>query len=161
MSAGGELLVGLVMLTGLIGVVVPVLPGLFLMWATGVAWAWLDGGGGGRWAVAAALTMLLVVGTTLKYVLPARSAGRAGAPRTTLVLGAVGAIVGFFVVPFLGFVIGGVGVVFLVELVRLGSAAAAWRSTRAVLVGIGVGMVVELWAATMMMSVWLLGVLLT
>jgi uncharacterized protein len=161
MSAGGQLLIGLVMVAGLIGVVVPVLPGLFLMWAAGVVWAWLDGGGVERWTVAAALTVLLVVGTTLKYVLPARSAAGAGAPRSTLVLGALGAIVGFFVLPFLGFVIGGVGVVFLVELLRLANAPAAWRSTRAVLVGIGIGMLVELGAAVLMLTVWLLGVLVS
>jgi uncharacterized protein YqgC (DUF456 family) len=161
MSAAGELLVGLVMVIGLVGVVVPVLPGLFLVWAAGVAWAWLDGGGAVRWTVAAVLTALLVAGTALKYVLPARRATAAGAPRSTLLLGAFGAIVGFFVLPFLGFAIGGVGVVFLVELSRLGSAAAAWGSTRAVLVGIGVGMLVELSAAALMLAVWLAAVLLT
>ena len=161
MSAGAELLLGLCMVAGLIGVVVPVLPGLFLMWATGIAWAWLDGGGVERWTVAALLTVLLVVGTALKYVLPARSAAGAGAPRSTLVLGALGALVGFFALPFLGFVIGGVGVIFLVELARLGSVPGAWQSTRAVLVGIGIGMVVELGAAVLMMSVWLVGVVVT
>jgi uncharacterized protein len=161
MSAAGELLVGMVMVVGLVGVVVPVLPGLLLVWAAGVAWVWLDGGGALRWTVAATLTALLIAGTALKYVLPARSATVAGAPRSTLVLGAVGAVVGFFVLPFLGFVIGGVGVVFLVELSRLGTAVAAWRSTRAVLVGVGIGLLVELCAAVLMVGVWLVGVLVT
>jgi uncharacterized protein YqgC (DUF456 family) len=161
MSAAGELIVGLVMVIGLVGVVVPVLPGLFLVWVAGVAWAWLDGGGAVRWSIAAALTALLIAGTALKYVLPARSATVAGTPRSTLLLGAVGAVVGFFVLPFLGFVIGGVGVVFLVELSRLGTAVAAWRSTRAVLVGVGIGLLVELSAAVLMVGVWLVGVLVT
>jgi len=160
-SAAGELLVGLVMALGLVGVVVPVLPGLLLVWAAGVAWAWLDGGGALRWSIAAVLTLLLLAGTALKYVLPARSATGAGTPRSTLLLGAAGAIVGFFVIPFLGFVIGGVGSVFLVELARLGTGAAAWRSTRAVLVGVGIGMLVELSAAVLMVGVWLVGVVIT
>lgn len=158
MSGVGQLLVGLVMVVGLVGVVVPVLPGLVLVWAAGVAWAWLDGGGVARWTVAAVLTALLVAGTALKYVLPARRATGAGAPRSTLLLGAAGAVVGFFVLPVLGFVIGGVGVVFLVELSRLGNAAAAWRATRTVLVGVGIGMLVELSAAVLMVAVWLVGV---
>jgi len=65
------------------------------------------------------------------------------------------------VIPFLGFVIGGVGSVFLVELARLGTGAAAWRSTRAVLVGVGIGMLVELSAAVLMVGVWLVGVVIT
>ena len=88
MSTAGELLVGLAMPVGLVGVVVPVLPGLLLVWGAGVAWAWLDGGGALRWSFAAILTLLFVAGTTLKYVLPARSATGAGAPRSTLLLAA-------------------------------------------------------------------------
>ena len=153
MSAAGELLVLLAMLVGLVGVVVPLLPGLLLIWAAGVAWAWADGGGA-RWAVAAVLTLLLLAGTAAKYVLPARSASGAGAPRRTLLLGALGAVVGFFVIPVVGLVVGGVGAVYLAELQRLGGSAAAWRSTRAVLVGIGVGMLVELATGVLMVAVW-------
>jgi uncharacterized protein len=160
-SGAGELLVGLAMLLGVVGVVVPVLPGLLLVWAAGIVWAWLDGGGAARWTVAAVLTVLLIAGTAMKYVLPARSASGAGAPRSTLLLGAVGAIVGFFVLPFLGLVIGGVGVVFLAELRRLGTSAAAWRSTRAVLIAVGIGMLVEFAAALLMIGVWLIGVAAT
>jgi uncharacterized protein YqgC (DUF456 family) len=160
-SGAAELLIGLTMLLGLVGVVVPVLPGLLLVWAAGVAWAWLDGGGALRWTVAGVLTILLLTGTALKYALPARSATGAGAPRSTLLLGAIGAVVGFFVIPVVGFVVGGVGAVFLAELSRLGSAAAAWRSTHAVLIGVGIGMLVELGAALLMVVVWLLGVLAT
>jgi uncharacterized protein YqgC (DUF456 family) len=158
-SAAGELLVLLVMLVGLVGVLVPVLPGLLLVWAAGLTWAWLDGGGA-RWAVAAALTVLLLVGTAAKYALPARRATTEGAPRRTLVLGAVGAVVGFFVVPVVGVVVGGVGAVYLAEAQRLGDAAAAWRSTRAVLVGVGIGILVELATGVVMVAVWGLSVLL-
>ena len=152
-SAAGELLVLLVMVVGLVGVLVPVLPGLLLVWGAGTYWAWADGGGG-RWAVAALLTLLLVVGTVAKYALPARSASGAGAPRRTLVLGALGAVVGFFVIPVAGLLVGGVGAVYLAEWQRLGEPTAAWRSTRAVLVGVGVGLLVELLTGVLMVSVW-------
>ncbi|MGZ4615739.1 MAG: DUF456 domain-containing protein [Actinomycetes bacterium] len=161
MSGAGELLFGLLMLVGLVGVVVPVLPGLLLVWTTGLAWAWLDGGGAVRWGALGLMTVLLVVATVAKYALPARSATGAGAPRSTLLLGALGALVGFFVIPVLGFVVGGVGAVFVAEAVRLRSAGAAWRSTWAVLRAIGVGMLVELTAAVLMVGVWGAAVLLT
>lgn len=152
-SAAGELLVLLVMLVGLVGVVVPVLPGLLLIWGAGVYWVWADGGGG-RWAVAAVLTVLLVAGSVAKYALPARRATASGAPRSTLALGVVGAVVGFFVIPVVGVVVGGVGALYLAELNRLGSGSAAWRSTRAVLVGVGIGMLIELVAGVMMVALW-------
>ena len=94
-------------------------------------------------------------------MLPARSATGAGAPRSTLLLAAAGAVVGFFVIPVVGIVVGGAGVVFLAELARLCSAGAAWQSTRAVLIGVGVGMLVELCAAASIFAVWLVAVVVT
>jgi uncharacterized protein len=159
LGAAAELLVLLVMLVGLVGVLVPVLPGLLLVWAAGVAWAWLDGGGAARWSVVLVMTAVLAAGTVLKYALPARSATTSGAPRSTVLLGAVGAVVGFVVIPVVGLVVGGVGAVYLAELRRLGDGAAAWRSTRAVLVGVGLGVLVELVAGVLAVAVWVVGVL--
>src|SRR5689334_15440972 len=99
MSTSAQLLVGLVMVVGVVGVVVPVLPGLLLAWAAGLVWVWQDGAGPARVAVGGVLTVLLVAGTGAKYVLPARSASGAGAPRSTLLLGVAGAVAGFFLIP--------------------------------------------------------------
>lgn len=161
MPAAGELLVALLMVVGLVGVVVPALPGLLLVWAAGVAWVWLDGGGPVRLTEGLLLTALLVAGTVAKYLLPARSAAGAGAPRTTLVLGAAGAVLGFFVIPVVGFAVGGVGVVLLVELARLHDVPAAWRSTWAVLRAIGLGVLIEMGTAVLMIGTWVGAVLLT
>lgn len=160
MAVEGELLVLLVMAVGLAGLLVPVLPGLLLIWGAGIFWAWADGGGP-RWAVAVLLTVLLVAGSVAKYALPARSASGAGAPRRTLVLGALGAVVGFFVIPVAGLLVGGVGAVFLAELRRLGASTPAWQSTRAVLVGVGVGILVELATGVLMIWIWVLAAVLS
>lgn len=161
LPAAAELLLLLVMLVGLVGVLVPVLPGLLLIGLAGLAWAGLDGGGVARWTVFAAMVVVLLAGTVAKYVLPARSARTTGAPRSTVLIGSVGAVVGFFVIPVVGLVIGGVGAVFLAELNRLGDAASAWRSTRAVLVGVGFGVLIELTSGLLAVLVWVAGVLVT
>ena len=70
------------MLVGLVGVLLPVLPGLLLIGFAGLAWAWLDGGGLARWTVFAAMSLVLLAGTVAKYALPARSARTSGAPRS-------------------------------------------------------------------------------
>jgi uncharacterized protein len=160
-STGAELVVLLVMLVGLVGVLVPFLPGLVLVWAAGIAWVWFDGHGPAHLFVGVVLTGLLAVGIVAKYVLPARSASGAGAPKSTLLVGAAGAVVGFFVIPVVGLVVGGVAAVYLAELARLQDLGLAWRSTWAVLRGIGIGMLVELTAALLMVGVWTLAVLVT
>jgi uncharacterized protein len=156
-----QLLVGLAMAAGLVGVLVPVIPGLLLIWAAGLWWTIADGGGAVRWTVLALLTALLVVGTVAKYVLPARSAAARGAPATSLVAGAAGAIVGFFAIPVVGLLIGGVAGIYLAEHVRLRDGRRAWMSTRAALVGLGIALLVELTAGLLMIGVWLLGLLAT
>jgi uncharacterized protein len=157
----GQALVAAVMAVGVVGIVVPLLPGLPLIWAAGLWWTIADGGGPARWTVLGVMTALLVAGTVAKYVLPARSAAARGAPVTTLLAGAVGAVVGFFVIPVIGLVIGGVAGIFLAELVRLRNARHAMVTTRAALVAIGVGLLVELTAGLAMVLTWIAGLLVT
>jgi len=156
-SGGGELLVGLAMLVGLVGTVLPFLPGLPIIWGAGLVWV-LSSDGSARWLVLAVLTVLLVAGTVAHYALPARSLG-GRAPRSTLLLGALGAIVGMFVVPVVGFPLGGVVGVFLAESRRTGSGREAWESTRRVLVAFGIGMLVEVGAGVLMVLTWVVAAL--
>lgn len=158
MTEPEQLLVGLAMVAGLVGVFVPVIPGLLLIWAAGLWWTIADGGGAVRWTVLGVLTVLLVLGTVAKYVLPARSAAARGAPLSTLVAGAAGAVVGFFVIPVVGVLVGGVAGIYLAEYRRLHDGGRAWVSTRAALVAIGVGLLIELTAGALMIGAWLLGV---
>lgn len=153
-------LVGLVMLVGLLGVIVPLLPGTALVLAAGVAWAVLVvEDGTTRWVVVAVMAGLFLAGLVLKYALPGRHlAGRL--PRRTLLLGAAGAVVGFVVLPPLGLLLGGVLGVYLAEAQRAGSSAEARRSTVQVLKAIGLGVLAELTAGVLMVAAWLLGVVL-
>jgi uncharacterized protein YqgC (DUF456 family) len=101
------------------------------------------------------------VGTVAKYALPGRRAHADGAPATTLMLGVTGMVVGFFVIPVVGLIAGGVLGVYVAERARLGDHAAAWASTRRVLVAAGIGALVEIGAGVLMIGVWLIGVLMT
>jgi uncharacterized protein YqgC (DUF456 family) len=153
------LLVGLVMLVGLVGVLLPLLPGTALILAAGVGWAVLVvEDGTARWVVVGVMAALLVAGLVLKYALPGRSmAGRL--PRQTLALGAAGAAVGFLLLPPLGLLLGGALGVYLGEARRTSDRTEAWRSTLQVLKAVGLGMLAELTAGVLMVGAWLVGVL--
>lgn len=158
MDAGTLVVIGLLMVIGLAGVVLPVIPGLLLIAGAAVAWAWLAGGSA-PWVVAGVMLVVLTLGTIAKYVLPHRTLKEIGAPRTTMLLGVLGAVVGFFVIPVVGLIIGGVAGVYLGECQRLRDSGAAWRSTWATTKAIGVGMLLELVAGLMAVAIWLVGVL--
>lgn len=155
------LLVGLVMLVGLVGVVVPLLPGTALVLAAGVAWAALVvDHGTTRWVVLGVMVAFFLAGLVLKYALPGRHlAGRL--PHRTLLLGGTGAVVGLLLLPPLGLLLGGVLGIYLAEAHRTGGGAGAWRGTVQVLRAIGISVLAELTAGVLMVATWLVGVLLT
>ncbi|CAN5873434.1 hypothetical protein BH23ACT8_BH23ACT8_02050 [soil metagenome] len=147
-------LVAVAMAVGLVGTVLPVLPGLVLIWLAGLAYG-LGAGFDATWVPFAIMSVLLVIGYAASVALPGAKGAAAGAPRSTLLSGAAGAIVGFFVIPVVGIVVGGVGATYLAELSRTGDRDAAWRSTKAVLVGFGLSALAELAAGLGMVVAWI------
>ena len=77
-----DLLVGLAVLVGLVGIVVPVLPGSILILGAVLVWAAASATAAG-WVVFALVTTLLVVGGVVKYALPGRGLRTAGVPSRT------------------------------------------------------------------------------
>lgn len=153
-------LVGLAIAVGIVGTIVPVLPGLGLVMAAGVVYAFLSGWDAAAVTALAVMALLLVAGTAAKYVLADRSATRGGAPRRSLLLGALGAVVGFFVIPVIGIAVGGVGGLALAEYQRLGDWEPARRSTVVTLRSIGTGVLVEAAAGLAMAFTWVVWVVL-
>ena len=156
----GTLVAGLVMVVGLVGVVVPVLPGTALILAAGVGWAWLVEDGAAAWAVVGVMAVLFAAGLVLKYALPGRRL-KGQLPKRTLLTAGAGALVGFVLLPPLGLLIGGVAGTYLAEAQRVGSGPQARRSTVQVLQAVGLGLLAELTAAVLMVAAWLVGLLLT
>jgi uncharacterized protein YqgC (DUF456 family) len=154
-----EALVAVVIAVGLVGIVVPVLPGSILVVGAVLVWAWATGGAT-AWAVFGIVTALVVVGAVVKYIVPGKRLQDAGIPASTQWIGALLGIVGFFVVPVVGLFVGFVLGVYLAELRRVGSER-AWPSTvhslRAVALSIGI----ELAAAVVAALVWVVGVVAT
>jgi uncharacterized protein YqgC (DUF456 family) len=138
------LLAALAIAVGLVGIVVPLLPGLLLCWGGVLLWVLLGDAGPGRWAVLFVVTVLAAAGTVVKYAVPGRNLKRAGVPNSSLFIGGVLGVIGFFVIPVVGLVIGFVLGIWLAELIRLRDGRAAWGSTVHALKATGVSMLIEL-----------------
>jgi uncharacterized protein len=150
-------LCGLAIAVGIIGVIIPILPGLVLCWAGVLAWAVLVDGGWARWLVLGIATAVAIAGTVVKYAWPGRDLKRAGVPNRSLILGGVLGVVGFFVIPVVGLVIGFLLGVWLAERIRLGTAGEAWPSTKHALRAVGLSMLIELAAGLVIAVVWVTG----
>ncbi|WP_448630173.1 DUF456 domain-containing protein [Cellulomonas soli] len=160
MSPVLEIVVGLLVLLGLVGIVVQVLPGGFLVCGSVVVWGVLTGGRVG-WTVAVVAVLLTAGAEVTKYVLAGRHLARAGVPRSTLVWGGVLGVVGFFVVPVVGLPLGFALGVWGAELVRLHEKGPAWASTKAALQATGLTILVELAGALLVAVAWVVGLLAT
>ena len=153
-----NVLVGLAIAIGLVGIVVPGLPGSLLVAGAIFVWA-LEVGTTTGWAVFVGASAFIVLGTVIKYAIPGRRMRREGVPTSTLLIGALLGIVGFFVIPVVGIVVGFVLGVYLAELRRLGSQR-AWPATVSALKAVGLSILIEFVACLAAAATWAVGVLL-
>ncbi len=144
---------------GLVGIVVPVLPGLLLVWGGVAVWA-LEVQTTGAWVTLVLATLLGAAGTAIKYLLPGRRLRESGVPWRTMGAGSLLGIVGFFLIPVVGVVVGFVLGVYLAERVRLHTHAAAWPSTVRSLKAVGWSMLIELATGLLIAATWVVAVLL-
>ncbi|GAB3286480.1 DUF456 domain-containing protein [Kineosporia babensis] len=153
------LLTAALILVGLTGVIVPVLPGLVLVAAGIGIWAVAESSAAG-WTVFGVAAAVLVLGTIVKYTLPGKRLREGGVPWITLAFGALLGVIGFFLIPVIGLLIGFVLGIYLAELTRLGNHSSAWPSTLAAVRAVGLSILIELAAGLIATAVWIAGLIL-
>lgn len=158
MTPATELLVGLVILAGIIGGTTQLIPGSLIVLGAILVWALLTGGPL-AWIVLAVAVAAIVASGIVKYVYAGRHMSRAEVPGSTIVVGVVAGVVGFFVIPVIGLFVGFVGGVYLCELARRRDRALAWTATRAALAATGLTILIELAGSLVAGGVWLAAVL--
>lgn len=154
-----EVLCAVAILIGLLGIVVPVLPGVLIIAGALLVWAYSTNTGL-AWGIAWSGLVVLALGFVIKYAVPHRRLKEAGVPRRTLVLGVLLGIVGFFVIPVIGLFIGFVGGIWLAESNRLGRRQ-AWPSTKAALKATGLSILIELASGLLAAAGFVVGVVAT
>jgi uncharacterized protein YqgC (DUF456 family) len=159
-SSGGLVLVAVAIAVGLVGIVVPLLPGTLLVLGAIAVWAVVEQNVA-AWVTLGVVAALLAASTLIKYLWPVRRMRAADVSTRSLAAGAVLGIIGFFVIPVLGLVIGFVLGVYLAELVNRRDHRVAWTSTVHALKGVALSVGVELCGALLATTAWVVGVYLT
>lgn len=157
MSTGGLVLVAVAIAIGLAGILFPLLPGTLLIWAAIAVWAYVEHTTT-AWVVLGIATAVLGAGILVKYLWPARRMKAADVSGRTLAAGAVLGVVGFFVIPVAGLLVGFVLGVYLAELVQRRDQRRAWASTVHAVKGVALSVGVELTAALIAAAAWVVGV---
>jgi uncharacterized protein YqgC (DUF456 family) len=159
MDALGELVIALAIIAGLLGIVVPILPGMLLVVGAIFVWAIAEGGGI-AWSVAIASLGLAAIGTFIKYAIPKRRLNESGVKTGTLIVATAVAIVGLFVIPVIGAPIGFVGTIYVTEHTK-GDRHQAWARTKKSLAAVATSIGIEIATGLVIAAVWFVVILLT
>ncbi len=100
------------MVIGLVGILVPILPGTVLIWLSVLVYVIFDGFTAIDWITFSVITLIAIITGTADLWLPLLGAKSGGAARRAMFLGLIGSILGFFllgaVIPIIGNLFGGI-----------------------------------------------------
>ncbi|MEV0951840.1 DUF456 domain-containing protein [Promicromonospora sp. NPDC050249] len=160
MEIWGEVLVGVAIFAGLIGIVVQVLPGAVLVLGGILVWAIMTGGTQ-AWVVFGVAAVAIAIAEVLQWILAGKHMRKAEVPVLTLAVGGIAGIIGFFVIPVLGLFLFFVGAIFLLEWARRKDVSAAWGATKAALQATLITIGVQLVGSLVATAAWVIGLFIT
>lgn len=144
----------LVMLGGVLVSIIPMVPGVVIVWLAGLVYGIAAGFSPLGWAMFALLTLLMVAGTLVDNILMGAKARGAGASWYAIAFALLAGILGSFLFPPLGGIIAAPIAVFIFELIRLRNTDQAWKVTRGLMTGWGLSSLARVGIAIVMMIVW-------
>ncbi len=138
--------------------VIPILPGLVIIWVTALGYGIAAGFGTLGWIMFALITVLMLAGSILDNVLMGAQAHKEGAPWWVVLIALASAIIGTFVIPIpiIGGILAALLVLFLIEYIRLKDARKALASMRGMLIGCGWAAVFRVIIGLVMIGLWLI-----
>lgn len=150
---------------GLIGAVVPLIPGPPLIWAGAMVWAWADGFARVGWVTLVVLAVLAIIAMASDLIATTVTGRRAGMGWRTIGAAILGGLVGgslFSVLPVLGTVLGAIAGallgVMLVEHAQKHDWGLAWQAAKAYAVGFLIGRIAELALCLLMIGIFVVSV---
>ncbi len=147
------------MLVGVVGIVVPIIPGILLIWLTTLIYAWATDFATIPVSYIVIFTLVSLVVGTADFWLPIMGAQKIGASKRAMFLGIVGGIVGTFILPLIGTIIGYALGILVGEFIKVRDLKLAFRASLGGVAGWGVATAVQLGGAIFMVVVFIVRVL--
>lgn len=150
----------LALLIGLFGLLVPIFPGLTIMWLATLVYALLQSSAGRMtfwdWVLFALITLLMIGGNIIDNIIIARKMRDKFIPWSSILLAFAASIVAsIFFTPLIGIVVAPLSL-FGIEYRRLRDRTAAIESTKAYMVGWGWSFAARFAVGVVMLGSWML-----
>ncbi len=142
------------MLVGLL--VLPVLPGLLLIWIAALGYGLAAGFGTLGWVMFALISILMLVGSFVDNILMGAQAHKEGAPWWAILLALLAAVAGNFALPVIGGILAALLVLFGIEWIRRKDWRKALSSLKGMLIGCGWAFVIRFIMGLVMIGLWLI-----
>jgi len=146
-------------LIGVIGIIVPILPGMLLVWLTLLAYAWVTDFNIITPWIFVILTLFALITGLANIWLPYLGAKKSGASKRAIFLGFIGGIIGTFIMPLIGTVIGYAVGIIIGELIKHRDLQVAIKSSIGGVAGWGIATVIEMAGALTILVIFVLVVL--
>ena len=144
----------LLMLLGMIGIIFPILPGIFLIWLGVAIYVWQTGFEVISIPLFIFISLLVIFAGTSDLWLPYFGARRSGAAKRSYLLSTVGAIIGSFLLPIIGTIIGFVLGLFIGEYWKHQDAGTAVQVSWGGLKGWGIATLIQLTAGVLVIGLF-------
>ena len=149
-------LIMVLMIVGLIGVMFPIMPGIFMIWLGVFVYIWRYGFDVISIWMFLFITLIVLFAGTSDLWLPLFGARKMGAAKRTLITGMVGAILGSFLipVPIVGTIVGYAVGILLGEYHKRRDWDQAWRASKGGLAGWGIATAIQLVAGLLVIIIF-------
>lgn len=149
-----------IMLVGLFGLAIPILPGLVIIWVAALVYWIVTGFTLTSGILLAVITVLMVAGSLVDNVIMGATARQKGASWLAIGVALVLALVGSLALPPFGGIIAALIGLFGVEYYRLKDWRKAMDSTKSMAVGCGWAALIRFSMGMVMILLWWIGVML-
>lgn len=147
-------LVQILMLVGLLGLIVPLYPGLVIMWLAALGYGILSGFSTLGIVLFVIITLLMVVGSVGDNLLVGATTRKGGVPWKTIIIALVAGVAGTALLPPVGGIIAVPLVIMVMEYLRVRDWNQAWLALRGLATGWGLAYVVRLGFGFLTMILW-------
>ena len=142
------------MLIGLFGSIVPVFPGVFIMWLSALGYGLATGFTPAGIVLFILITVLMVVAGFVDNIFMSAGARRSGASWTSIILALIAGVVGTIVFPPFGGIIAAPLAVLIFEYIRGRDFQRAWQALRGLASGWGISFLVRFSIGMVIMILW-------
>lgn len=144
----------LILLFGLLSLIIPIVPGLVIMWLAALGYGIITGFSTLGWVVMGIITILVVAGSLMDNLFMGLGARQGGASWSSILVALLAGLVGTILFPPLGGFLFAPLAVLVLEYTRLGDWRQAWEALRGLATGFGLAIVVRFFFGLVILVLW-------